>query len=62
MLGLNDEEMLNNSINTLKKYTDREIRVRLMMDNYNPVPLEEDLKNCHAVVSFQSSAAARNNN
>jgi len=61
MLGLNDEEMLNNSINTLKKYTDREIRVRLKKPDgkYNPVPLEEDLKNCHAVVSFQSSAAAK---
>ena len=37
------------------------IRVRLkkMNGNYNPVPLHEDMKEAHAVVSFQSSAAAK---
>jgi len=61
MIGVDAVKMMNDTISTLKQHTDREIRVRLKKPNgkYNPVPLEEDLKNCHAVVSFQSSAAAK---
>ena len=31
----------------------------MFSSNYNPVPLHEDMKDAHAVVSFQSSAAAK---
>ena len=60
-LGMKAEDVLQNTIEELKKHTDREIRVRVKKINgaYNPVPLHEDLKDCHAVVSYQSSAAAK---
>ena len=60
-LGMRAEDVLKNTIEELKKHTDREIRVRVKKINgaYNPVPLHEDLKDCHAVVSYQSSAAAK---
>ena len=60
-LGLKAEDVLKNTIDELKKHTDREIRVRVKKigGQYNPVPLHEDLKDCHAVVSYQSSAAAK---
>ena len=60
-LGMRAEDVLKDTIEELKKHTDREIRVRVKKINgqYNPVPLHEDLKDCHAVVSFQSSAAAK---
>ena len=60
-LGWNASVVLQETIDTLKKHTDREIRVRIkkMNGNYNPVPLHEDMKDAHAVVSFQSSAAAK---
>ncbi len=53
--------LLQDTIDELKKHTDREIRVRVkkIKGQYNPVPLHEDLKDAHAVVSFQSSAAAK---
>ena len=60
-LGMRAEDVLQNTIDELKKHTDREIRVRVkkIKGQYNPVPLHEDLKDAHAVVSFQSSAAAK---
>ena len=60
-LGMRAEDVLQNTIDELKKHTDREIRVRVKKigGNYNPVPLQKDLKDCHAVVSYQSSAAAK---
>ena len=60
-LGMSAEDVLQNTIDELKKHTDREIRVRVKKigGQYNPVPLHEDLKDCHAVVSYQSSAAAK---
>ena len=60
-LGMRAEDVLQDTIDELKKHTDREIRVRVkkINGNYNPVPLHEDLKDAHAVVSFQSSAAAK---
>tara|TARA_B100000287_G_C20522954_1_gene737733 strand:- start:133 stop:1008 length:876 start_codon:yes stop_codon:yes gene_type:complete len=49
-------------INQLQKYTDRPIRVRYKYENKrfgkrNIIPLKEDLKNCHAMVSWHSMAA-----
>jgi hypothetical protein len=60
-LGMRAEDVLQDTIDELKKHTDREIRVRVKKigGNYNPVPLQKDLKDCHAVVSYQSSAAAK---
>ena len=60
-LGMSAEKVLQDTIDELKKHTDREIRVRVkkIKGQYNPVPLHEDLKDAHAVVSFQSSAAAK---
>ena len=60
-LGTSAEKVLQDTIDELKKHTDREIRVRVKKigGNYNPVPLQKDLKDCHAVVSYQSSAAAK---
>ena len=60
-LGMKAEDVLQDTIDELKKHTDREIRVRVKKigGNYNPVPLQKDLKDCHAVVSYQSSAAAK---
>ena len=44
----------------IKKYqnlkTDRPIRVR---EKGDPIPLEEDLENCHAVVTYNSKAAIK---
>ena len=60
-LGMSAEKVLQDTIDELKKHTDREIRVRVkkIKGQYNPTPLHEDLKDAHAVVSFQSSAAAK---
>ena len=60
-LGMSAEKVLQDTVDELKKHTDREIRVRVkkIKGQYNPVPLHEDLKDAHAVVSFQSSAAAK---
>ena len=60
-LGMTPQKVLDDTIEELKKHTDREIKVRVkkMNGQYNPVPLHEDLKDAHAVVSFQSSAAAK---
>ena len=60
-LGWDASVVLQETIDTLKKHTDREIRVRVKKKDgqYNPTPLHEDMKDAHAVVSFQSSAAAK---
>ena len=60
-LGWDASVILQETIETLKKHTDREIRVRVKKKNgqYNSTPLHEDMKDAHAVVSFQSSAAAK---
>jgi hypothetical protein len=49
-------------INEIQKYTDRPIKVRYKYANKrfgkrNTTPLKEDLKNCHAMVSWHSMAA-----
>ena len=49
----NDDFWETDVLKVLKQHTDRPIRVRRKGTN---VPLEEDLKNCHAVVSSQSTA------
>ena len=61
MIGTTAEKLLNDTIEKLKQHTDREIRIRYKKPNgnYNPVPLEKDFENAHAVVSFQSSAAVK---
>ena len=53
-LGTSAEKVLQDTVDELKKHTDREIKVRVkkIKGKYNPVPLHEDLKDSHAVVSF----------
>ncbi len=60
-LGMRAEQVLQQTIDELKKHTDREIKVRVKKidGKYNTIPLHEDLKDAHAVVSYQSSAAAK---
>ena len=59
VLGINAEHLLTNTVNEIKKHTDREIVVRYKKINgvKNNVSLQEDLKNTFAVVSMQSNAA-----
>lgn len=52
LLGSNSWE--NKVIENIKKYTDRYIKMRVKGTS---IPLKEDLKNAHAVVTFQSTAA-----
>ena len=49
-----EEKWLNDTLETLKKYTDREIRIRKKGDT---TPLVEQLKNSWAMVTMQSTAA-----
>ena len=51
------EKVLQDTVDELKKHTDREIRVRVkkIKGQYNPNVLHEDLKDVITVVSFQSS-------
>ena len=49
-----EEKWLNDTLKTLKKYTDREIRIRKKGDT---TPLVEQLKNSWAMVTMQSTAA-----
>ena len=60
-LNVDPEDLMNQSIKEIKKHTDREINIRHKKPkgNYNPIPLEEDIDNAWAVVSFQSSVAVR---
>ena len=50
-----EEKWLNDTLETLKKYTDREIRIRKKGDT---TPLVEQLKNSWAMVTMQSATAA----
>ena len=61
MNGITQDEWVEVAKREIRKHTDREIRVRVkkIKGQYNPTPLHEDLKDAHAVVSFQSSAAAK---
>lgn len=43
-----------NIIQTLKKYTDRELRIR---KKTSTTPFEHDIRDCWAIVSYQSTAA-----
>lgn len=49
-----EEKWLNDTLKTLKKHTDREIRIRKKGDT---TPLVEQLKNSWAMVTMQSTAA-----
>jgi hypothetical protein len=55
LFGFNAVAWLQTTLNTLRRHTDRPIRVR--MKKGNPVSLAEDLKDCHAVVAHSSNAA-----
>lgn len=50
---------LENTIKDIKKYTDRPIKIRNKMSRPNRLqrPIFDDLKNAHAVVTYQSIAA-----
>ena len=52
---------MNQSIEEIKKHTDREINIRYKKPGgkYNTTSLEKDIDNAWAVVSFQSSVAVR---
>ena len=60
-LNVDPEDLMNQSIEEIKKHTDREINIRHKKPkgNYNSIPLEEDIDNAWAVVSFQSSVSIR---
>ena len=60
-LNINSEELMNQSIEEIKKHTDREIKIRYKKPggNYNTNSLEEDIDNAWAVLSFQSSVAVK---
>ena len=55
LLGFNAAAWLQTTLNTLKRHTDREIRVRAKKGN--ATPLDADLKDCHALVAHSSNAA-----
>jgi len=54
MYHITEEKWLSDTLETLKKYTDREIRIRNKGDKTS---LQEQLKNCWAMVTMQSTAA-----
>lgn len=56
-LGLNRAEWLTSVTQILARRTDREIRIRLKPIGGTAVPLAADLKDCHAVVTFNSNVA-----
>jgi hypothetical protein len=60
-LNINPEDLMNQSIEEIKKHTDRKINIRHKKPGgqYNSIALEEDIDNAWAVVSFQSSVAVR---
>jgi len=60
-LNIEPEELMKQSIDEIRKHTDREIKIRYKKPNnqYNTTPLEEDIDSAWAVVSFQSSVAVR---
>ena len=49
-----EQKWLDETINTLRKYTDRPIITRIKQET---IPLQEQLRDCHALVSMQSTAA-----
>jgi hypothetical protein len=60
-LNIEPEELMKQSIDEIRKHTDREIKIRYKKPNnqYNTTPLEEDIDSAWAVVSFQSSVAVK---
>ena len=52
--GLNRQEWIDSTINSIKKHTDRPIQIRFK-DNHNTI--EDDLVNCWAVVVYTSASA-----
>lgn len=60
-LDMDREQLINDTIEKLKQYTDRKIEVRLKKQNgeYNSMPLLQQLEDTHAVVSFQSNGAIK---
>lgn len=62
--GISEIEWVKDTVRELKRYTDREIRVRYKFKNgqkfgdKNDVPLDEDLKNCWSIVSWHSMCAS----
>jgi hypothetical protein len=61
MIDKDAQKLLDDTITLLKQHTDREIIVRYKKPNgiINSKPIEKDLENCHAVVSFSTSAAVK---
>lgn len=53
--GMESGKWLNDTINEIKKYTDRRIKIRDKHDSN--APLEHDLAEAHCVVTFNSSVA-----
>lgn len=54
LYGINYEEWLKETMNTIKKYTDRPIIIR---NKTEKIPLQNQLKEAWAVVTYQSTAA-----
>ena len=62
-LDMDREQLINDTIEKIKQYTDRKIEVRLKKQNgeYNSIRLLQQLEDTHAVVSFQSNGANESN-
>jgi len=60
-LDLKHEDVLNDMISNIKKHTDREIVIRYKKPDgiHNPKPIEEEIADAWAVVSFQSNAVVK---
>jgi hypothetical protein len=56
-MGVNRAEWLTNTTQVLVRRTDREIRVRIKPIDGVAVPLQDDLRECHAVVTLNSNVA-----
>lgn len=57
--NVNVETWITETINTIKKYTDRPIKIRKKQskEERNKNTIYDDLENCHALVTFNSIAA-----
>lgn len=56
LFGLDVQAWLNNVVDTIRQFTDREIRIRWKVQS-RATHIREDLVNCWAVVVFSSAAA-----
>lgn len=61
-LGIDKDKLLTETIEEVKKYTNREIKIRYKKTGEmgrNPTDIREDLKDCWAVISFGTAGAVK---